>query len=59
MGDKLGLRGSKLDDLVDDAARFNRDAGVSGILLFDGMCSDFVRFESVAKCFNSGIDSPI
>lgn len=36
MGDKLGLRGSKLDDLVDDAARFNRDAGVSGILLFDG-----------------------
>lgn len=35
-GDKLGLQGSKLDDLVDDAARFNRDAGVSGVLLFDG-----------------------
>lgn len=26
----------KLDALIDDAARFNRDAGVSGILLFDG-----------------------
>lgn len=35
-GDKLGLRGSKLDAVVDDAARFNRDAGVTGVLLFDG-----------------------
>lgn len=25
-----------LDRVVDDAARFNRDAGVSGVLLFDG-----------------------
>ncbi|SDK70780.1 BLUF domain-containing protein [Stenotrophomonas pavanii] len=36
MGDKLGLRAAKLDDLVDDAVRFNRGAGVSGVLLFDG-----------------------
>ncbi len=26
----------KLQELVDDATRFNRDAGVSGVLLFDG-----------------------
>jgi len=36
-GDVLGLRTSKLQELTDDAARFNRDAGVSGVLLFDGM----------------------
>lgn len=30
------LDASKLDWLVSDAARFNRDAGVTGILLFDG-----------------------
>ncbi|WP_414613826.1 BLUF domain-containing protein [Stenotrophomonas muris] len=35
-GDPLGLRSGKLDDLVDDAARFNRNAGVTGVLLFDG-----------------------
>ncbi|MCI1048161.1 MULTISPECIES: BLUF domain-containing protein [unclassified Stenotrophomonas] len=35
-GDPLGLRCGKLDDLVDDAARFNRNAGVTGVLLFDG-----------------------
>ena len=35
-GDLLGLRSGKLQELVDDATRFNRDAGVSGVLLFDG-----------------------
>ncbi len=35
-GDKLGLSNGKLDQIVDDAARFNRDAGVTGVLLFDG-----------------------
>ena len=35
-GDKLGLGSGKLDALVDDACRFNRDAGVTGVLLFDG-----------------------
>lgn len=35
-GDVLGLRGGRLDALADDALRFNRDAGVSGVLLFDG-----------------------
>lgn len=29
-GDKLGLSNGKLDEVVDDAARFNRDAGVTG-----------------------------
>ncbi|HGM5118985.1 TPA: BLUF domain-containing protein [Stenotrophomonas maltophilia] len=35
-GDKLGLVNGKLDLIVDDAARFNRNAGVTGVLLFDG-----------------------
>lgn len=35
-GDALGLHGSKLCELVDDAARFNLEAGVTGVLLFDG-----------------------
>lgn len=35
-GDKLGLGGGKLDAVVDDACRFNRGAGVTGVLLFDG-----------------------
>jgi len=35
-GDKLGLGSGKLDAIVDDACRFNRDAGVTGVLLFDG-----------------------
>lgn len=35
-GDKLGLSNGKLDHIVDDAARFNRNAGVTGVLLFDG-----------------------
>lgn len=35
-GDKLGLSTGKLDQIVDDAARFNRNAGVTGVLLFDG-----------------------
>lgn len=35
-GDKLGLFNAKLDQIVDDAARFNRNAGVTGVLLFDG-----------------------
>ncbi|HGM7334273.1 TPA: BLUF domain-containing protein [Stenotrophomonas maltophilia] len=35
-GDKLGLSNGKLDQIVDDAARFNRSAGVTGVLLFDG-----------------------
>ncbi len=29
-GDKLGLSNGKLDQIVDDAARFNRNAGVTG-----------------------------
>jgi len=32
----LGLRSGKLDYLVGDASRFNRNAGVTGVLLFDG-----------------------
>lgn len=35
-GDKLGLSSGKLDQIVDDAAWFNRTAGVTGVLLFDG-----------------------
>ncbi|MBN7837438.1 BLUF domain-containing protein [Stenotrophomonas maltophilia] len=35
-GDKLGLGTGKLDQIVDDAARFNREAGVTGVLFFDG-----------------------
>lgn len=35
-GDRLGLSNGKLDQVVDDAARFNRNAGVTGVLLFDG-----------------------
>ncbi|MCU1115891.1 BLUF domain-containing protein [uncultured Stenotrophomonas sp.] len=35
-GDRLGLSNGKLDQIVDDAARFNRNAGVTGVLLFDG-----------------------
>lgn len=35
-GDKLGLGSGKLDQIVDDACRFNRGAGVTGVLLFDG-----------------------
>lgn len=35
-GDKLGLSNGKLDQIVDNAARFNRNAGVTGVLLFDG-----------------------
>lgn len=35
-GDPLGLGSVKLDELMDDAARFNRNAGVTGVLLFDG-----------------------
>lgn len=35
-GDRLGLSTGKLDQIVDDAARFNRNAGVTGVLLFDG-----------------------
>ncbi|MGY6085099.1 BLUF domain-containing protein [Stenotrophomonas sp. SM006] len=35
-GDKRGLSNGKLDQIVDDAARFNRNAGVTGVLLFDG-----------------------
>ncbi|MDT3457341.1 BLUF domain-containing protein [Stenotrophomonas pavanii] len=35
-GDRLGLSNGKLDQVVDDAARFNRNAGVTGGLLFDG-----------------------
>lgn len=37
-----GLPSPKLDDLVKDAARFNRDAGVTGVLLFDG--SRFLQY---------------
>lgn len=35
-GDRHSLGSSKLGELVDDAARFNRYAGVSGVLLYDG-----------------------
>ncbi len=35
-GDVRALGNGKLDWVVDDAARFNRDAGVTGVLLFDG-----------------------
>ncbi|AWH48571.1 blue light sensor protein [Stenotrophomonas sp. SAU14A_NAIMI4_5] len=31
-----GVPSQKLEELVQDAARFNRDAGVTGVLLFDG-----------------------
>ena len=34
--DRCGLGSPKLDWLVDDAARFNLHAGVTGVLLFDG-----------------------
>ncbi|WP_445513556.1 BLUF domain-containing protein [Stenotrophomonas sp. 3(2025)] len=34
---RLGQAGGRLCDIVDDAARFNRDAGVTGVLLFDGV----------------------
>lgn len=34
--DGLGQAGGKLDEVIDDACRFNRDAGVTGVLLFDG-----------------------
>lgn len=34
--DPLGLNSRALEAMVDDAARFNRDAGVTGVLLFDG-----------------------
>lgn len=33
---RLGQSDGKLDAIVDDACRFNRDAGVTGVLLFDG-----------------------
>ncbi|MCX2893016.1 BLUF domain-containing protein [Stenotrophomonas lactitubi] len=33
---RLGQTGGRLCEIVDDAARFNRDAGVTGVLLFDG-----------------------
>src|SRR5688500_6773137 len=33
---RLGQTGGRLCGIVDDAARFNRDAGVTGVLLFDG-----------------------
>nr|WP_312250386.1 BLUF domain-containing protein [Stenotrophomonas geniculata] len=36
-GDKFGLASSKLDQIIDDAARFNLDACVTGVLLFDGV----------------------
>lgn len=36
VGDNGRKEGNRLDQLVDDAARFNRDAGVTGVLLFDG-----------------------
>lgn len=35
-GHRYGLGSSKLDELIYDAVRFNRDAGVSGVLLYDG-----------------------
>jgi len=35
-GEPSGIVSTKLGELVDDAARFNRDAGVTGVLLFDG-----------------------
>ncbi|HEL4101853.1 BLUF domain-containing protein [Stenotrophomonas maltophilia] len=34
--DSAGFKWRKLDGLVEDAARFNRDAGVTGVLLYDG-----------------------
>ncbi|MNB89417.1 Blue light- and temperature-regulated antirepressor YcgF [compost metagenome] len=34
--DRLGQIQGKLCSIIDDAARFNRDAGVTGVLLFDG-----------------------
>lgn len=34
--DGLGQTEGKLCAIVDDAARFNRNAGVTGVLLFDG-----------------------
>jgi len=37
-----GLPSPKLDDLVKGAARFNRDAAVTGVLLFDG--SRFLQY---------------
>ncbi|WP_303638831.1 BLUF domain-containing protein [Stenotrophomonas tuberculopleuritidis] len=35
-GDVRKLGNEKLDWVVDDAARFNLDAGVTGVLLYDG-----------------------
>lgn len=37
-----GLSGSKMEALVQDAARFNGNAGVTGVLLFDG--SRFLQY---------------
>lgn len=37
-----GQAGRRLCEIVDDAARFNRDAGVTGVLLFDG--ARFVQY---------------
>ncbi|MCR8713420.1 BLUF domain-containing protein [Stenotrophomonas indicatrix] len=39
---RLGQTGGKLCEIVDDAARFNRNAGVTGVLLFDG--ARFVQY---------------
>jgi len=39
---RLGQTGGRLCGIVDDAARFNRDAGVTGVLLFDG--ARFVQY---------------
>lgn len=36
VNDLHGLVSPKLDSVIDDASRFNRDAGVSGVILFDG-----------------------
>ncbi|HEL3804484.1 TPA: BLUF domain-containing protein [Stenotrophomonas maltophilia] len=41
----------KLEWLVEDAARFNRDAGVSGVLLFDG-----ARFLQYLEGPDDGLD---
>ncbi|OCK48062.1 blue light sensor protein [Stenotrophomonas maltophilia] len=34
--ERLGQSNGALDKIVDDVARFNRNAGVTGVLLFDG-----------------------
>lgn len=36
VADGLGQTEGRLCSIIDDAARFNRDAGVTGVLLFDG-----------------------